>query len=284
MEKKTISEDVADSMVDALVSTGECATKADAYAMLQKTGVITKPYYTISTHTVAQLLKFKGTTDAIVDLKKKVSKLSLLMDRVFIKGDTGTGKELIANALHGNRKGRFIAINVTALPAELVESELFGHVKGAFTGATSNKQGLIAEANNGTLFLDELSDMPQIIQAKLLRVLQEKRFRKVGGNDEQLFTGRIICASHKDPESYLRRDLYWRLCEHVLYIPPLKDRMEDVEELVLSYARNFKIKYSPKLLDYVLDNKTTNFDGNVRELQTLIKRYRLDNMKEQVKD
>jgi two-component system response regulator PilR (NtrC family) len=200
---------------------------------------------------------------------------------VLVYGESGTGKELVARALHSYspRKDKtFMPVNCAALPAALMESELFGHVKGAFTGASSTKAGLFETAHNGTLFLDEISSMPLDIQSKLLRVLQDKKIRKVGGSDHTDVDVRIIAASNEKLENLIkqgkfREDLYYRLSVISIDIPPLRNRPEDILPLIDHILRretgpNEEIPLLDRETQEILDNY--NWPGNVRELENAI--------------
>jgi DNA-binding NtrC family response regulator len=203
---------------------------------------------------------------------------------ILIQGESGTGKELVARALHynSNRKGKpFIAVNCSAIPENLLESELFGHEKGAFTGALRQKVGKFEEANGGTLFLDEIGDLAPSIQTKLLRVLQEKTFERVGGNAPITVDIRIIAATNRDLEAMskqgdFREDLFFRLNVFPIYLPPLRERLEDIPLLAEHFLQrhadlvNNRVKYiSPKV---ITDMMNYRWRGNVRELENLIKR------------
>ena len=203
---------------------------------------------------------------------------------VLIQGETGTGKELIANSIHANSErcdGPFIAVNMASLAESLLESELFGHVKGAFTGAMYDKKGKFEMANHGTIFLDEIGDLPPLLQVKLLRVLQEKSFEKVGGTKTIHVNIRIISATNKDLQEemenkHFRSDLYYRLNIFPISVPPLRDRKEDIPLLTsyflksLENVTNKKVKgVSPTVLDKLM--KYT-WPGNVRELENVIER------------
>lgn len=185
-----------------------------------------------------QLERYIGQHPSVLEMKSVARKLALVDDPVLIIGPTGTGKELLARALHGPRSGAFVAINCTALPSELLESELFGHRKGSFTGAVEDRPGKIKSAWNGTLFLDEIGDMPIDMQAKLLRVLQEKEFTALGDDGKvEKMNCRIVAATNKDVSTLLgnihfRDDLYYRLSTFVLRTLPLIDRYEDIAEIV----------------------------------------------------
>jgi formate hydrogenlyase transcriptional activator len=203
---------------------------------------------------------------------------------VMIQGETGTGKELIAQAIH-NRSARrnqaFIKVNCAAIPSGLLESELFGHEKGAFTGAVMRKPGRFELADQGTLFLDEVGDIPLELQAKLLRVLQEHEFERLGSTRTQQVDVRVIAATHRDlkqmvEEGTFRSDLYYRLHVFPLTVPPLRDRREDipliVRHFVDKYARrmNRRIDTIPPRTMEVFQNYS--WPGNVRELQNFVER------------
>lgn len=203
---------------------------------------------------------------------------------VLIQGESGTGKELVARALHynSNRKdGPFIAVNCSAIPENLLESELFGHEKGAFTGALKQKIGKFEEAKGGTLFLDEVGDLAPSIQTKLLRVLQEKTFERVGGNAPIAVDIRIIAATNRDLEAMskhgdFREDLFFRLNVFPINLPPLRERLEDIPLLAEHFLQRHadlaahRVRYiSPKV---IADMMNYRWRGNVRELENLIKR------------
>ncbi len=205
---------------------------------------------------------------------------------VLILGETGTGKELAARAVHAWRCGEdepFVAVNCAALTANLLESELFGHVRGAFTGADKDKTGLFALAGNGTIFLDEISEMPAALQAKLLRVLQERMFRKVGGTKDIAFEGTVIASSNRDlprevEEGEFRRDLYYRLAVFPITLPPLRDpdRKDDIELLAEYFLNTSGIagEHSINGLTPGAVEKLRGHDwpGNVRELRNVVER------------
>lgn len=180
------------------------------------------------------LAAFITQDQTCVELKAAVRQLCVCDDAVYIQGESGTGKELIAKALGANRPvGRFVAVNVAALPSELVESTLFGYTRGAYTGATLDKEGLIQYAGEGTLFLDEIGDLSFDLQAKFLRVLQDKKVRRVGALEEEQVKCRIVTASHFNLKELVaagkfRLDLYARLSTFELQIPPLRNRLGDI--------------------------------------------------------
>jgi len=203
---------------------------------------------------------------------------------VTITGESGTGKELVARALHdfGRRRGGpFVAVNMAAIPRELIESELFGHEKGSFTGATTRVQGRFEQAEGGTLFLDEIGDMPFEAQTRLLRVLQDGRFTTVGGRATIKANVRIIAATHRDLQSLIktgvfREDLYFRLNVVPIRIPPLRQRAEDIPELIAHFlAANATDGLPAKTIEPAgLERlKTHRWPGNVRELENLVKRF-----------
>lgn len=217
------------------------------------------------------LSKIRTCHEPTKQTKKQARKLAKVNDPVLIQGPSGTGKELLARALHGNKEGNFVAINCAGLPEHLIESELFGHVKGAFTGATEkDKQGLFQEAANGTLFLDEMGELPLMLQAKLLRVLQEYKVRKVGSNKEETITCRIVAATHHNLEELVglhkfRLDLYYRLSTFILQTYPLSDRLDDIPLIANSINPEFPV-------DSVDWNKV-QLQGNVRSLQQVVRRW-----------
>ncbi len=200
---------------------------------------------------------------------------------VLITGESGTGKEVVARAIHQNSArsgGSFVAVNCGALPADLLESELFGHVRGAFTGAVRDRVGRFELASNGTLFLDEIADLPQQLQVKLLRVLQEHQYERVGESEMRIASARIIAATNIDlhdalRQGRLREDLYYRLCVVPIEVPPLRERREDIPPLALhllsciTSQRGLVRRVSPQAMRLLLDY---GWQGNVRELANVI--------------
>lgn len=211
-----------------------------------------------------------------VGIAKRISKID---SPILIVGETGTGKELLANAIHNyshRKKNLFFAINCTAFQDSLLESELFGYEPGSFTGALSTgKKGIFEIANGGTVFLDEIGDAPMNIQAKLLRVLQEKEIRRIGGKESIPIDVRIISATNKNLKEYMdrglfRKDLYYRLNTYILNIPPLRERREDIRLLIMYYLNNLGYKYKVidnNLVSYMMD---LPWDGNIRELKNCV--------------
>ena len=203
---------------------------------------------------------------------------------VLISGESGTGKELVARAIHFNspRKDRpFVALNCGALPETLLESELFGHVRGAFTGADSNKKGLVEVAEKGTVFLDEIGEMSPMVQVKVLRVLQERKFRRLGGTEETEADIRIIAATNRDlsklvADGKFREDLFYRINVIPVHLPPLRDRLEDIpplaEHFLAKYAAQMRRKVSGLSPEAMRRLQAYSWPGNIRELENAIER------------
>ena len=217
-----------------------------------------------------------GQSSKIQTLLHQIDKVSPSRWPVLILGETGTGKDLIAKTLHrqGATPGQFVVIDCSALVGPLLESELFGHTKGAFTGASNAKVGLIEMANGGTAFFDEIGELPLEMQAKLLRVLQEKEFRPVGSNHVRRSDFRVIAATNRDLASEVekgvfRRDLYFRLNVITLRVPPLRQRPEDIPDLVEHFLRRYGCRHqmSREVLDLF---QTYPWPGNVRQLEHCI--------------
>ena len=224
-----------------------------------------------------------GRSAAMQEIYRVVARLTQTDLTVMITGESGTGKELVARALHeyGKRRtGPFVAINVAAIPRELVESELFGHEKGAFTGAQTRHTGRFEQAEGGTLFLDEIGDMPMEVQTRLLRVLQEGEYTTVGGRTPIKTDVRIIAATNRDLQQQIeqglfREDLYYRLNVVPLRLPPLRERLEDLPDLVrffLGQASSDGLPNKTIGADAIERLKRYHWPGNVRELENLVKR------------
>jgi len=222
-----------------------------------------------------------GSAPAMAALRKQISKLARSQAPVFINGESGSGKEVVARLIHSygpRAAGPFVAVNCGAIPPELMESELFGHVKGSFTGATADKVGLFQAASGGTLFLDEVADLPLAMQVKLLRAVQEKMVRPVGASEEHATDIRLLSATHKDlaaevKEGRFRNDLYYRINVIDLPVPSLRDRLQDLPELaegILSRIAGDRHTQLDASALAALSQYT--FPGNVRELENLLER------------
>lgn len=216
------------------------------------------------------------------ELRERVQGLAGSSSLVLVRGPTGSGKDLVARALHeaGPRRGRpFVALNVTAFPETLFESQLFGHLAGAFSGAVQARQGQLERASSGTIFFDEIGDLPPALQVKLLRVLEERTFLPVGGLEERRLEARIVAATHVDLERRVeqgrfREDLYFRLSLVELHVPALKERREDIPLLAHAFARAAErpALISAEALDLL---KAADWNGNVRQLRGLIEKLAL---------
>ena len=224
-----------------------------------------------------------GRSAAMQDIYRMLARMMQTDLTVMINGESGTGKELVARALHDygrRRKGPFVAINMAAIPRDLIEAELFGHEKGAFTGAVQRKAGQFEQADGGTLFLDEIGDMPMEAQTRLLRVLQQGEYMSVGGRTPIKTDVRIVAATHKDLQTAIaagsfREDLFYRLNVVPVRLPPLRDRTEDIPDLIQHFLKNAikeglsEKRISPDAMDLM---KRHSWPGNVRELENLVRR------------
>ncbi len=240
------------------------------------------------THPVPQFEKAAktliGKSPKIVEVYKVLARAAMSASTVLVNGESGTGKELVARAIHDNsprRERKFLAVNCGALSENLLESELFGHIKGAFTGAISDKRGLFEEAQGGTLFLDEIGDISQALQIKLLRVLQESEFKPVGSVEAKKANVRVIAATHRDLDAMVkagkfREDLFYRLKVISIELPALRERMEDlpglVEYFLARYAEKNKKRVSHVSEDAMKLLKSYLWPGNIRELEHAIER------------
>ena len=228
--------------------------------------------------------KIHGESEAIQNIYKMIGRLSASLATVLIRGESGTGKELVAHAIHESssiNNQPFIAINTAAIPSELLESELFGHEKGSFTGAHAQHIGRFEQAHGGTLFLDEIGDMPELLQTRLLRVLSEGVFFRVGGRKEIRVNVRIIAATHQDLEKLVtlgqfRNDLFHRLNVITMTLPPLRERTEDIgillEHFLNQSAEEYVMERKKFSNDFLLAMKKYPWPGNIRELRNLIQR------------
>lgn len=226
--------------------------------------------------------KFVGESDVMKKVFNVISKLAQVNTPVLIRGESGTGKELVAKAIHFNgprKDDKFVTINLAAIPDNLIESELFGHEKGAFTGATERKIGKFQYADGGTIFLDEIGDVSPTMQVKLLRVLQEKTFTPVGANRDIKCDVRVIAASHKPFEKMIkegtfREDLFYRLNVLPVYLPPLRERKDDINFLVDYYVKYFNNLHNLQISGFTPDAmeamKNYTWPGNIRELRNVI--------------
>jgi formate hydrogenlyase transcriptional activator len=225
-----------------------------------------------------------GRSPALESVLDEVERVAPTDSTVLVLGETGTGKELIARAIHNlsKRCGRpFVKLNCAAIPFDLLESELFGHERGAFTGAVSQRIGRFEMADTGTFFLDEIGDLPPALQPKLLRVLQEQEFERLGGGRTHRINVRLVAATHRDlahmvARNEFRSDLYYRLNVYPVRVPPLRERREDIPQLVSHFVKVFGRKMG-KDIHLIPDSTMDNFieyrwPGNVRELQNLIER------------
>lgn len=225
-----------------------------------------------------------GDTDAMERLRKQITKLARSQAPVYISGESGSGKELVARSIHEqgpHPEAPFIPVNCGAIPSELMESEFFGHQKGSFTGALSDKEGLFQAANGGTLFLDEVADLPLPMQVKLLRAIQEKAVRAVGAQQESSVDVRILSATHKDlaaevDDGRFRQDLYYRINVIELKVPSLRERTDDIPvlagHLLEKIAHDYELP-APSISQPAMDTlKSYQFPGNVRELENVLER------------
>jgi len=233
----------------------------------------------------------KHSFDSIIGHSKKINsaiesgkKVAVTDATVLLTGETGTGKEVFANAIHNastRTKNNFIAVNCSAFSKELLENELFGHKAGAFTGAVKDSKGIFEEANKGTVFLDEIGEMPLDLQAKLLRVLESGEFLKVGDSKPTKIDVRIIAATNRNLEDEIkagnfREDLYYRINIFTIHLPPLRERASDIKDLANSFLQTFSAKVGKKIIgfsdDYLEVLKRHSWKGNIRELRNVIER------------
>ena len=218
------------------------------------------------------------------DVYQLVERVAPLGSTVYIQGPSGSGKEIIARSIHllsGRNGGPFVPVNCGAIPRELLESELFGYEKGAFTGAAKERQGLMEVANGGTLFLDEIGDMPLDMQVKLLRLLEERTFTRVGGSKPIKVNVRFVCATHRDltqmiRDEKFREDLFYRINVFPIFLPPLKDRADDIPRLIALIKERFEIQGfppSPRLTPCGIEAlQAFPWPGNIRELRNVLER------------
>lgn len=230
----------------------------------------------------AVLNRIIGRSRTIRRLKKRIRRFSKVDFPLLITGESGSGKELVARAVHSLSRrapGPFVAVNCAALPESLLEAEFFGHARGAFTGAGRERRGLIESARGGTLFLDEIADLPTLLQAKLLRVLQEREVRRLGENRVRVVDVRLISATNRDivrmiREDRFREDLFFRLQDLHIHVPPLRERMEDIPLLARHVLRHirFSLKDESDFERMTRHLYRPDWPGNVRQLEARIKR------------
>lgn len=281
------------------IETAVKATKLGAYDFIEKPLSLEKVLLTIQNalnynkleaeldlfrERERQRYQINGNSKAILEMKEQIRIVAPTNAWVLIVGENGTGKELVAHTIHrlSKRKNKpFVEVNCAAIPEDLIESELFGHEKGAFTGATTMKRGKFDQAHEGILFLDEIGDMSLKAQSKVLRILQEQRFERVGGNRNITVDVRVIAATNKNLEEEIsrgsfREDLYYRLNVIPIRVPPLRERVDDIEELAEEFFDDFSMdaKSNRKILssDALELLKNYNWPGNVRELKNLVER------------
>ncbi|WPO78331.1 sigma 54-interacting transcriptional regulator [Flavobacterium sp. KACC 22761] len=237
-----------------------------------------------------------GNSDAMQNVHNMISQVAFSSSTVLIFGETGTGKELVAKAIHDlspSSKNKMIKVNCASIPENLIESELFGHEKGAFTGATEQRIGKFEQAENSTIFLDEIGELPLELQGKLLRVLQEKEIERVGGNKSIKVNARVIAATNRSlekevAEQRFRSDLYYRLNVYPIFLPALRERKEDIEVLANFFLKKHSERIGKKIKGFskkVLQNMKANpWQGNVRELENMIERNILFAKEEVIKE
>jgi transcriptional regulator with PAS, ATPase and Fis domain len=278
---------------------GNCSFTEDDLSLIEKFSAIVSPFlhYTqdISQYFISPLPKqvllnkysalgLLGKSRKFIELLQAIEAAAKCDVRILLEGESGTGKELVARAIHklsSRNQNKFVAIDCGAIQLNLVESELFGHIKGAFTGASIDRKGLFEEANGGTLFMDEINNLPVDMQSKLLRVLQDEEIRPVGSNQTKKVNVRIITASSSSllkmvNEKNFREDLYYRLNVYPIYVPSLKDRVEDISFLADHFLKKFSIEQEKEIEgihEEVLDfMKMRYWAGNIRELENFIER------------
>lgn len=225
-----------------------------------------------------------GESKALKKIQEMIDKVALSDARVLITGPNGAGKELVAHAIHAQSersKGPMVEVNCAAIPSELIESELFGHVKGSFTGAIKDKQGKFEQANGGTIFLDEIGDMSLIAQAKVLRALQENKVSPVGSDKEIKVDVRVLAATNKNMQKEIeagrfREDLYHRLSVIEIYVPPLDERKDDIGLLVEHFTKNIADEYGNSAKEFepaaIKTLEDFAWTGNIRELRNVVER------------
>ena len=226
-----------------------------------------------------------GSSEAMRSLRNRLDKLASANVPVLIQGESGTGKDIIARMIHGLspwKSGPFVKINCPAIPGTLLESELFGYEKGAFTGAYGSKPGRVEQAHRGTLFLDEISELDLALQSKLLQLLQDGQFCRIGAQEDKKVEVRVVCATNRQLEAEIangtfREDLFYRINVVNLHLPPLRERRGDIDDLVSYFLDYYNRKYNcrahPLSADLMAALHKYHWPGNIRELENMIKRY-----------
>ncbi|HLK32161.1 MAG TPA: sigma-54 dependent transcriptional regulator [Terriglobales bacterium] len=302
LEKIRESEDAPEVIIisgHGTIETAVRATKLGAFDFLEKPLSLEKTLILVKNAAEAKRLRGEnrelkkqllsksvivGDSIPMKALRQQIGLMAPTNGRVLIYGESGTGKELVAHAIHAQsprKEAMFVEVNCAAIPEDLIESELFGHRKGSFPGATADKGGKFQKANDGTLFLDEVGDMSLKTQSKVLRTLDEQRFTPVGGEDIITVDARVIAATNKDLEEEIskgnfREDLFYRLNVIPFYVPPLRERKEDIPLLARYFLKEFSATYgrrSREITDDAVDTLTRySWPGNVRELRNVIER------------
>ncbi|MDQ3634469.1 MAG: sigma-54 dependent transcriptional regulator [Acidobacteriota bacterium] len=292
------------------IETAVTATKLGAFDFIEKPLSLEKTILTVRnaikqrelervnrnlSEQIGQEYEMVGDSIAMRALRKQIAIVAPTDGRVLISGESGTGKELVARAVHVNSKRKntlFVEINSAAIPEDLVESELFGHSKGAFSGALKAKKGKFEIADGGTLFLDEIGDMSERVQAKMLRVLEEQRFEPVGSNTPVNVDVRVISATNKRLDDLIengnfRTDLFYRLNVIPFQIPPLRERLEDIPALIEHFNKRFSADYGKKIKKFTAEaiEAMQNYAwlGNIRELRNTVERIVIMNEKQKIK-
>ena len=251
----------------------------DVHIQQRKAEIIASRTELETSHTFGEII---GKSEKMQQVFTQIQTAAAGTITVLIQGETGTGKELVAKSIHHNsprKTAPFFAINCAAIPAELIESQLFGHERGAFTGATERRIGYFEQANTGTLFLDEIGDMSLTLQTRLLRVLQEREFRRIGGTTTISVDIRVLAATNQDLENAIRdgsfrKDLYYRLAAFCIGIPPLRERREDIAILAHHFLKKYAAVAQKSIRGFCPDSLLVltqhGFPGNVRELKDAI--------------
>ena len=311
---KTLRENGSDAAVVMIsghgnIETAVNATKLGAFDFIEKPLSLEKTVLTVRnaikqrdlervnknlSEQIGEEYEMVGASVAMRALRKQIGIVAPTDGRVLISGESGTGKELVARAIHAQSKRRntpFVEINSAAIPEDLVESELFGHARGAFSGAMQAKKGKFEVADGGTLFLDEIGDMSERVQAKMLRVLEEQRFEPVGSNTPVSVDVRVISATNKRLDDLIedgnfRTDLFYRLNVIPFQIPPLRERLEDIPALTEHFNRRFSADYGKRAKRFTEDAieamRNYTWPGNVRELRNTVERIVIMNEKEKI--